>query len=66
MEEYKLDAKFDELEKYCYLAKKGSFIEVIEWKNGEGINVYIDSVDQKRFDLTYGELDALIALYKIK
>ena len=46
----------DDLCKYDYLAKKDSFIEVVEWSNCEGITIQIDN---KTIDLSYGELDAI-------
>lgn len=39
---------------------KGDFLEVTEWANGEGYDVHISDVTgEKRFDLTYGQMEAL-------
>ena len=48
----------DKLSKYDYLSNRNSddFIEVTEWTNGEGIAVVIN---EKVYELTYGQLDAI-------
>lgn len=53
---------YDDLKKYDILAKEHSFIEVTEWTNGEGYDINID--DQK-FTLTHGQLDAINYLTKV-
>lgn len=45
-----------DLNKFCYMAKKNSFIEVTEWTNEEGWDI---TIDNKIFSLTAGELDAI-------
>lgn len=45
-----------DLNKFCYMAKKNSFIEVTEWTNEEGWDI---TIDNKIFSLTEGELDAI-------
>lgn len=45
-----------DLNKFCYMAKKDSFIEVTEWTNGEGWDI---TIDNKIFSFTEGELDAI-------
>lgn len=52
----------DNLKKYDYLAKDGEFIEVIEWTNGEGIDVQIS--EKPVISITYGELEAINYLTK--
>ena len=37
-------------------ASKSDIVEVCEWKNGEGIDIYIND---KHHSFTYGELDAI-------
>lgn len=51
----------DKLKKYDFLAKDSDFIEVTEWANGEGWDI---SINDKIFQLTYGELDAINYLTK--
>ncbi len=51
----------DDLRKYDHLAKNNDFIEVTEWTNGEGIDIFINDSAIK---LTYGELEAINYLCK--
>ena len=53
---------FDDLRKYSYSAKDDDFIEITEWRNGEGIDVTIS--DNNMFALSYEELDAINYLSK--
>ena len=46
----------DDLSIYDYLAKKGDFIEVTEWANGEGWDV---TINERQLLLTRGQLDAI-------
>lgn len=46
----------DKLSKYCYLKDPDAFIEVTEWKNGEGWDI---TINDKMFSLTDGELRAI-------
>ena len=48
----------DKLSKYDYFSNYDSddFIEVTEWANGEGITV---AINEKIYELTYGQLDAI-------
>lgn len=48
---------YENLKRFDCLAKEDSFIEVIEWTNGEGFDISID--DNKHLSLTYGEIDAI-------
>lgn len=61
---YNRKAIFAELKDYCYLSKEHSFIEVTEWKNGDGVDITIDSFQCTHFSLTYGEIDAIKKLTK--
>ena len=46
-------------------AERGDFLEVTEWSNGEGYEVTINfNHRETKFDLTYGQLEALIACQK--
>lgn len=44
---------------------EGDFIEVCEWKNGEGFDVEVVSTLSGRFQLTYGQFNALKKLVKV-
>jgi len=51
----------DDLQKYDHLKNKSSFIEITEWTNGEGWDI---AINEKMFNLTYGELEAINYLIK--
>jgi hypothetical protein len=50
---------YADLNLYCHHAKSGDIVEVCEWTNGEGWDVY---VGQKIIALSHGELQALLVL----
>ena len=58
MEFVKRKSVHDKLSKYDYFSNHDSddFIEVTEWANGEGIAV---AINEKVYELTYGQLDAI-------
>ena len=64
MDKYKRKAVFSKLKEYDHLAGEDDFIEVTEWKNGEGFDVEIVSKLSTRFQLTWGEFTALKKLVK--
>jgi hypothetical protein len=39
--------------------KEGEFIEVCEWKNGEGFDVKVESLVPSHFQMTYGTFEIL-------
>lgn len=51
----------DDLQKYDPLKNKSSFIEITEWTNGEGWDI---AINERIFNLTYGELEAINYLTK--
>lgn len=51
----------DELKKYDHLAKDIDFIEVTEWTNGEGWDIWLTDI---LISLTYGQLEAINYLVK--
>ena len=60
---YKRNAVFADLQPYCHHSKVGSFMEVTEWHNGEGYDVFINSAHNvQHFSLTLGELQLLLVL----
>ena len=61
MEKVKRKSVNDNLQKYDYLAKDYEFIEVTEWRNGEGWDI---SINDKIIQLTLGQLDATNYLTK--
>lgn len=51
----------DDLQKYDHLKNESSFIEITEWTNGEGWDI---AINERIFNLTYGELEAINYLIK--
>lgn len=45
-----------ETKEFCPLAEDDSFVEVTEWRNGEGWDI---TIDERQYHLTEGELDAI-------
>lgn len=52
-----------ELKDFDYLAKKNDFIEVTEWKNGEGYDISLS--DNQVVSITIGQFDAIKKLIKL-
>ena len=56
---------FVELKDFCIfssgtLKDKDDFLEVTEWANGEGYDIYISDVNgERQFHLTWGQYEAL-------
>jgi hypothetical protein len=49
---------------FAIFANKGDYIEVTEWYNGEGFDVEVFGKLSSRFQLTWGEYDALKKVIK--
>lgn len=64
MDKYMRKAVFSELKKYDHIADENDYIEITEWKNGEGFDVDIVGKLSTRFQLTWGEYAALKKLVK--
>lgn len=64
MDSYNRKSIFSELKKFDFVAGEYDFIEVCEWGNGEGFDVEIVGKLSTRFQLTWGEFDALKELVK--
>ncbi len=64
MDKYNRKAVFSNLKKYDHLADEHDFIEVTDWKNGEGFDVEIVSKLNARFQLTWGQFAAMKKLVK--
>lgn len=64
IDKYNRKAAFAELKNYCTFAGDHDFIEVCQWKNGEGFDVEVNGKLSQRFQLTYGEFRALKKLVK--
>lgn len=59
IENYTRNCVFSELKEFDYLSKEDAFIELIEWKNGEGVDINISSFQDKYIQLTWGEVKAI-------
>lgn len=57
----------DELHKFCMFAKENDFIEISQWKNGEGVDILIDThlTHEKKFSFTYGEYTLIKKMMKM-
>lgn len=64
IKKYKRKAVFSRLKPFCLFSDEDDFIEATEWKNGEGFDVEISGKLGQRFQITYGEFDALKKLIK--
>lgn len=64
MEQYNRKSIFSKLKGYCTFAKEHDYIEVTEWKNGEGFDVDINSSNNTRFQITHGEFKSLKKMIK--
>ena len=64
IEESKRMTLFSELNPFDVFAKKGDYIEVTEWTNGEGYDVTIESNPRAYFQITDGQFRALKKLIK--
>lgn len=56
MEKYKINTISEDLRKFDYLAKEHDYIEVTEWRNGEGWNIDLNGTV---IQLTDGQLKAI-------
>jgi len=54
---------YTNLRQYCHMAKADAIVMVTEWSNGEGWDI---AFDNKIISLTYGELQAIELLTKVK
>ena len=62
IETYERKSTVADLNEYCHFAKEHDTIEVVEWVNGEGVDVDINTETNRglvRFNLTFGEWNCL-------
>lgn len=50
------------LKPFDYLARNNDYVHIVEWSNGEGWTI---SFDDKSFDLSVGQLEAINYLTKV-
>jgi hypothetical protein len=58
---YKRNCLEADLVQFCYLQKADAFIEVSEWRNGDGFDI---TINEKIISLTRGEVKAIRYLTK--
>ena len=66
METYNLTSREEHTSLYCHLANSNDTIQVVEWPNGEGVDIFIITSNPQHFSLTYGQLELIEVLTKIK
>ena len=66
METNQLTSREEYTNLYCHLANTNDTIQVIEWPNGEGVDIFITASNPQYFSLTYGQLELIEVLTKIK
>jgi hypothetical protein len=64
LEKYKRNAVFCSLKEYDISAKEHSYIEITEWKNGEGIDINAYNYSDRTISLSYGEFKLIKKLVK--
>ena len=65
IDKYDRKSVFADLSQFDYLAKKDSYIEITEWKNGEGFDININNYQEQYFNITHGQLKAIKKLIKV-
>jgi hypothetical protein len=68
VDQYKRDSIYAELKQFCIfsIAKDNhDYIEVTEWANGEGFDIDIETSQRQRFQLSWGQWEALKHLINI-
>ena len=61
---YKLSAASISLEDYDVGGKKGHFMEVVLWENGDGFDIHVQSCDHQSFNMTWEQFSALKKIIK--
>jgi len=65
IEYYDRKAVFSELKEYCIMAKDHDFIEITEWRNGEGFDINVSSsLGNQIISLTEGEFKLIKKMVK--
>ena len=64
LEKYNRKAVFCHLKDYDFASKEHSYIEITEWKNGEGIDINAYNYTDRNVSLSYGEFKLIKKLIK--
>lgn len=55
---------FSKLKNHCHFSKEHDFLEITEWTNKEGFDIYLESDHVGRLSMTWGEFKLLKKLVK--
>ena len=64
MEKYNRKAVFCNLKEYDFSCKEHSYIEITEWKNGEGIDINAYNYSDRTISISWGEFKLIKKLVK--
>jgi hypothetical protein len=64
LEKYNRKAVFCSLKEYDFASKEHSYVEITEWKNGEGIDINAYNYTDRNISLSYGEFKLIKKLVK--
>lgn len=64
IENYKKKAVFCNLKEFDASAKEHSYIEITEWKNGEGFDLNVYNYSVRNISISYAEFDIIKKLVK--
>jgi hypothetical protein len=45
-------------------AQNDGYVEITEWANGEGADIFIDRTDTQRLQVTWSELEGIVRIAK--
>jgi len=64
LEKYKRKAVFCNLKEFDFSCKEHSYIEITEWKNGEGIDINVYNYSDRTISISYAEFKLIKKLVK--
>lgn len=64
LDKYKKNAIFCPLKGFEHNCKEHSYIEITEWKNGEGVDINVYNYTDRSISITYGEFELVKKLIK--
>lgn len=64
LEKYNRKAVFCNLKEFDFSCKEHSYIEITEWKNGEGIDINAYNYSDRTISISYGEFKLIKKLVK--
>jgi len=64
LEKYKRKAVFCNLKEFDFSCKEHSYIEITEWKNGDGIDINAYNYSDRTISISYAEFKLIKKLVK--